>query len=95
MKGGAGGCVRRERCLRGLIATGAMVLGVGLLAARPPVRSHQPQVPLHRIVSLIPAVTEMLFDISAGDDVVGVSSFDHYPPAVEARTRVGGLVDPD
>jgi iron complex transport system substrate-binding protein len=49
----------------------------------------------HRIVSLVPAVTEMLFAIGAGDEVVGVSSYDHYPPAVESRTRVGALVDPD
>lgn len=49
----------------------------------------------HRIISLVPAVTEMLFAIGAGDAVVGVSSFDHYPPAVETRTRVGALVDPD
>jgi len=48
-----------------------------------------------RIVSLVPAVTEMLFALGAGDAVVGVSSFDHYPPAVESRTRVGALVDPD
>ena len=49
----------------------------------------------HRIVSLVPAVTEMLFAIGAGDAVVGVSSYDHYPPAVDSRTRVGALVDPD
>jgi iron complex transport system substrate-binding protein len=48
-----------------------------------------------RIISLVPAVTEMLFAIGAGDAVVGVSSYDHYPPAVETRTRVGALVDPD
>jgi iron complex transport system substrate-binding protein len=46
-------------------------------------------------VSLIPSVTEMLFAIGDGDDVVGVSSFDHFPAAVEGRTRVGGLLDPD
>jgi len=48
-----------------------------------------------RIISLVPAVTEMLFAIGAGDAVIGVSSYDHYPPAVETRTRVGALVDPD
>jgi iron complex transport system substrate-binding protein len=37
----------------------------------------------------------MLFAIGAGDAVVGVSSFDHYPPAVDTRPRVGALVDPD
>ncbi len=53
-----------------------------------------PAVP-RRIVSLVPSVTEMLFAIGAGDAVIGVSSFDNYPPAVESRTKVGGLVDPD
>jgi ABC-type Fe3+-hydroxamate transport system substrate-binding protein len=48
-----------------------------------------------RIISLVPAVTEMLFAMGAGPDVVGVSSFDTYPPEVATRTRVGALVDPD
>lgn len=48
-----------------------------------------------RVVSLVPAVTEMLFAVGAGSQVVGVSSFDHYPAAVEKITRVGGLIDPD
>ena len=48
-----------------------------------------------RIVSLIPAVTEMLFAIGAGKEVVGVSSFDHYPPEVEKIQRIGALLDPD
>ena len=48
-----------------------------------------------RIVSIVPAVTEMLFAIGAGPQVVGVSSFDHFPAEVERLTRVGGLIDPD
>jgi iron complex transport system substrate-binding protein len=48
-----------------------------------------------RIVSLVPAVTEMLFAIGAGDEVVGVSSFDEYPPEVRSKPRVGALIDPD
>jgi iron complex transport system substrate-binding protein len=56
--------------------------------------AQTPNVP-RRIVSLVPSVTEMLFDIGAGDAVVGVSSLDHYPPAVESRVKVGGLIDPD
>lgn len=51
--------------------------------------------PPARIVSIVPAVTEMLFGIGAGDLVVGVSSFDRHPPEVREVTRVGGLVDPD
>ena len=48
-----------------------------------------------RIVSIVPAVTEMLFAIGAGPQIVGVSSFDHFPAAVESIPRVGGLLDPD
>lgn len=46
-------------------------------------------------MSLVPAVTEMLFAIGAGDAVVAVSSYDTYPPAVTALPRVGALLDPD
>src|SRR6476661_6445744 len=48
-----------------------------------------------RIVSLIPALTEMLFAIGAGPQVVAVSSFDRYPPEVAKLQRVGALLDPD
>jgi cobalamin transport system substrate-binding protein len=48
-----------------------------------------------RIVSLVPALTEMLFAIGSGPQVVGVSSFDDFPPEVKSLPRVGALVDPD
>jgi iron complex transport system substrate-binding protein len=48
-----------------------------------------------RIISLIPAVTEMLFAIGAGNEVVAVSSYDRFPPEVTARPKVGALLDPD
>ena len=48
-----------------------------------------------RIISLVPAVTEMLFAIGAGDAVIGVSSYDTFPPEVKSRPKVGALVDPD
>ena len=48
-----------------------------------------------RIVSLVPALTEMLFAIGAGSQVVGVSSYDQYPPDVKTLPRVGALLDPD
>ena len=48
-----------------------------------------------RIISLVPATTEMLFAVGAGDRVVGVSSFDRFPPEVERLPRVGALLDPD
>jgi iron complex transport system substrate-binding protein len=48
-----------------------------------------------RIVSLVPATTEMLFLIGAGDRVVGVGNYDRFPPEVERIRKVGGLLDPD
>jgi iron complex transport system substrate-binding protein len=48
-----------------------------------------------RIVSLVPALTEVLFAIGAGPQVVAVSSFDNFPPEVKRLPRVGALLDPD
>jgi iron complex transport system substrate-binding protein len=47
-----------------------------------------------RIVSLIPATTEMLFAMGAGDRVVAVSDYDRFPPEVDRLPRVGALLDP-
>ena len=48
-----------------------------------------------RIISLVPAATEMLFAIGAGPRVVAVSSFDREPAEVRTLTNVGALLDPD
>ena len=48
-----------------------------------------------RIVSLAPSVTETLFALEAGDRVVGVTDFCDYPPGVMAKTRIGGMVNPN
>lgn len=62
------------------------LVAAGALAAR--------QTPA-RIVSLVPAVTETLFALGAGDRVVGVSNFDKFPPDVEKIPKVGALLDPN
>jgi iron complex transport system substrate-binding protein len=51
--------------------------------------------PARRIISLVPALTEMLFAIGAGSDVIAVSSYDKFPAEVEKLPRVGALLDPD
>src|ERR1041384_4335890 len=48
-----------------------------------------------RVVSLVPNVTEMLFAVGAGSQVVGVSSYDDFPPETKSLPRVGALLDPD
>jgi iron complex transport system substrate-binding protein len=49
----------------------------------------------HRIISLVPAVTEMLYAIGAGERIVAVSSYDNFPPDVKALPKVGALLDPN
>lgn len=83
----------RVHVLRLLVSMAALVLWM-LPAAYLPSAAQDPPKPA-RIVSLVPAVTEMLFSVGAGDRVVAVSSFDRFPPEVDKLPRVGALLDPD
>jgi cobalamin transport system substrate-binding protein len=49
----------------------------------------------HRVISIIPATTEMLFAMGAGNRLVAVGSYDRFPAEVERLPRVGALLDPD
>ena len=49
----------------------------------------------NRIVSLAPSITESLFAIGAGEQVVGVTSYCNYPPAALVKAKVGGIVNPN
>jgi ABC-type Fe3+-hydroxamate transport system substrate-binding protein len=46
-----------------------------------------------RVVSLVPSLTETLFDLGAGDSVVGITDFCIFPPGL-VRPRVGGTKNP-
>jgi iron complex transport system substrate-binding protein len=48
-----------------------------------------------RIVSTAPSITEALFALSLGDQVVGVSRYCNYPPQVSKLPKVGSYVKPD
>jgi iron complex transport system substrate-binding protein len=83
-----------------MTATARMLIAIAatghLLAAAAPaaVQNRGGKFP-GRIVSIVPAVTEMLFALKAGDRVVGVGSFDTFPPEAQHLPRVGALLDPD
>lgn len=47
-----------------------------------------------RIVSLSPALTEILFAVGAGDRVVGITDFCDFPPDALGLPRVGGYANP-
>jgi len=46
-----------------------------------------------RVVSLVPSLTESLFDLGAGYDVIAITDFCIFPPALELP-RVGGTKNP-
>jgi ABC-type Fe3+-hydroxamate transport system substrate-binding protein len=46
-----------------------------------------------RVISLVPSVTETIFTLGAGDDVVGITDFCIFPPDL-ALPRVGGTKNP-
>jgi len=78
----------------------ALVVAAAIAVPAAPLHSQQPPASaaprsVSRIVSLVPAVTEMLFALGAGPRVVGVSSFDRFPQEVDRLPRVGALLDPD
>lgn len=84
--------VHRLPSRRALAVVGAAVLTAAMTIGWTASASAQrPQ----RIVSLVPALTEMLFAIGAGPQVVAVSSFDRYPAEAATRPSVGALLDPD
>jgi iron complex transport system substrate-binding protein len=76
--------------VRRCVTAFALLLALSIASA-----SQQPNVRPARIISLIPATTEMLFAIGAAPHVVAVGSFDTYPPEVQSLPRVGALLDPD
>jgi iron complex transport system substrate-binding protein len=51
--------------------------------------------PARRVVSLIPATTELLFAIGAGPAVVGRTSYCDYPAAAEAVPNLGDGIKPN
>ena len=51
--------------------------------------------PAQRIVSLAPSVTETLFAIGAGEQIVGICTFCDFPPEVEQIGRIGSYIAPN
>lgn len=81
----------------------ALLAGVGLWAwlrggptpVAPPAPASAPVTGPRRVISLSPAMTEMLFALGVGDRVVGVTDFCAYPPEAAQRPRCGGFLNPN
>jgi ABC-type Fe3+-hydroxamate transport system substrate-binding protein len=48
----------------------------------------------HRVVCLVPSVTDAVFALGSGDDVVAVSDFTTTPPAALKKPSIGSLIKP-
>lgn len=51
--------------------------------------------PAQRVISLVPAATEIMFALGAGEKVVGASEYCNYPAAALDIPRVGGFDGPN
>jgi iron complex transport system substrate-binding protein len=48
----------------------------------------------HRIICLTPSVTDTVYAIGAGDEVVAISDYTKYPKAALTKPSVGDLIHP-
>jgi ABC-type Fe3+-hydroxamate transport system substrate-binding protein len=48
----------------------------------------------HRVICLLPSVTDTVFALGSGDDVVAVSDYTTYPPAALKKPSIGSLIKP-
>ncbi|OLC06142.1 MAG: hypothetical protein AUH41_13415 [Gemmatimonadetes bacterium 13_1_40CM_66_11] len=72
-----------------------LFLGLLVLAACHTSERRHDSAPAHRVVSLLPSFTEILFAIGAGDRVVGRTQWCDYPPAALAVPSVGEGLPPN
>lgn len=56
-------------------------------------RVHVPDHP-HRIVCLVPSVTDAVFAMGAGAEIVAVSDYTKYPAAARSKPSVGNPIQP-
>ncbi|MFN3477113.1 MAG: ABC transporter substrate-binding protein, partial [Candidatus Methylomirabilales bacterium] len=49
---------------------------------------------VHRIVSLAPSLTEIVFALGLENELVGVTDFCDFPPQAKRKAKVGGMINP-
>jgi iron complex transport system substrate-binding protein len=68
----------------------ALGMALAALTSRLPAQARP-----HRIVSTAPSITEALFALGLGSEVIGVSRFCDFPPEVLKLPKVGTYIRPD
>ncbi len=75
-----------------------LLLMAGLLIYQQLVRKGTKPLPSshgERIISLSPTLTEVLFALGEGEQIVGVTRYCSYPPEAKSKEKVGDLLNPD
>jgi len=85
-----------------LVLLGSVAI-LGLLVPHEPFPTQTPEdtyddgvterVDHYRIISLAPSITEVLFALGLGENVVGVTRYCDYPPQAAGKMKVGGYFD--
>ena len=79
-----------------IIASLALLLGLlALQQARKRNAFPWPVGPGLRVVSLAPNLTEILFELGVGEQVVGVTTYCVYPPEAQKKEKIGDFVNPN
>ncbi len=76
-------------------STACLLVAVYCTSCTQEQQQPQPQATPRRIISVVPSATEMLFAFGAGERVIAVGDYDHFPPEVNAKERIGGLLNPN
>jgi iron complex transport system substrate-binding protein len=81
---------------RRLVSWGSAAWLAGLCLALAGCGANGPAVK-HRsgVIAMGPHITETVFALGQGENVVAVGSFDDYPPEVQSLPKAGGYIDPD
>lgn len=48
----------------------------------------------HRMVCLAPSITDTVYELGSGADVVGITDYTKYPPEAMQKPSVGGVINP-
>lgn len=88
--------MRSTRQLTWLLVIGLVIgLATWRLVPPPEPASRATTAVPGRVVSLSPALTEVVYAIGAGDKLVGVSDFCNWPPEATLLPRCGGQINPN
>jgi iron complex transport system substrate-binding protein len=48
----------------------------------------------HRLICLAPSITDTVFALGNGSDIVGITDYTKYPPEATQKASVGGVINP-